>query len=333
LSCHIQQTKHMPSYRILNIEPSDYCEDARSLLMDLGSLTEKEMARDELINELNNYDVLVVRLSNQIDQEILNAGRRLLAIVTATTGLDHIDVEYAKECGIAVLSLQGETDFLRSILATAEHTWAMLLALMRRIVPASQDAIRGNWNRDAFRGHELQGKHLGLVGFGRIGLKIAEYGQAFGMEVAAFDPFTKEWKKDVGRAQSLDELLKWSNILSLHIPLNAQTHQIIGAPELALLPQNAVLVNTSRGQLIDENALVKALGSGRVSGAALDVIDNERNEKQRRKSQLLAYAKQHDNLLISPHIGGATYESMAKTEMFMARKLANFLSVQERSHK
>jgi D-3-phosphoglycerate dehydrogenase len=325
------QTKHKPSYRILNIEPSGYCEDARSLLMDLGSLTEKEMTRDELINELINYNVLVVRLSHQIDQDLINAGRNLLAIVTATTGLDHIDIEYARDCGISVLSLQGETDFLRSILATAEHTWALLLGLMRRIVPASLDAVRGNWNRDAFKGHELQGKHLGLVGFGRIGEKVAEYGQAFGMAVGAFDPLIQKWREDIWRAHSLSELLKWSDVLSLHIPLNSETHQIIGETELALLPQNAVLVNTSRGQLIDEKALIKALDIGRISGAALDVIAYEREAKQRRKSQLLAYANRHGNLLITPHIGGATFESMAKTEVFMAHKLANFLLAQKKS--
>lgn len=327
----MQQMKHTPSYRILNIEPSGYCEDARSLLKNLGSLTEKEMSRDELINELSSYDVLVVRLSHQIDQDIINAGRSLQAIVTATTGLDHIDVEYARDCGIVVLSLQGETEFLRSIVATAEHTWALLLGLVRRIVPASLDAGRGNWNRDAFRGHELHGKHLGLVGFGRLGKKVADYGQAFGMDIGAFDPFTQEWKEGIWRVQSLSQLLKWSDVLSLHIPLNAETHQIIGESELALMPQNAVLVNTSRGQLIDEKALVKALSIGRISGAALDVIANERDAKQLRKSELFAYANQHGNLLITPHIGGATFESMAKTEVFMAGKLADFLLAQEES--
>lgn len=325
------QTKPVKSYHILNIEPYGYSEDARSLLLGLGSLTEKELSRAELINELGHYDVLVVRLSHQIDRDVIHAGRNLLAIVTATTGLDHIDVDYARDCGIAVLSLQGETDFLRSIPATAEHTWAMLLGLMRRIVPASLDAGRGNWNRDAFRGHELHGKHLGLLGLGRIGRIVADYGRAFGMDVGAFDPFAKEWKEGVWRAKSLSQLLKWSEVLSLHIPLSAETHGMIGESELALLPPNAVIVNTSRGQLIDEKALARALTIGRLGGAALDVIASERDAGQLGENPLLKYAEQHDNLLITPHIGGATYESMAKTEVFMARKLANFLLAPQRS--
>jgi D-3-phosphoglycerate dehydrogenase len=297
--------------------------------MDLGRLTEKEMSRDELIRELRHYDVLIVRLSHQIDQEILIAARSLLAIVTATTGLDHIDVEYAQDCGTAVLSLQGETEFLRNIVATAEHTWALLLALVRNIVPASLDAGRGHWARDAFKGHELHGKQLGLVGLGRLGQKVAGYGQAFGMAVGAFDPYTPKWPTGIWCAPSLSELLKWSDILSLHAPLNTETHHLIGESELALLPQNAVLINTSRGQLIDEKALIQALNSGRISAAALDVIADERDAMQLKKSKLIAYANQHDNLIITPHIGGATYESMAKTEVFMARKLADFLSAQE----
>lgn len=321
----MMQDRYTKSYRILNAEPSAYSAEARSLIMELGAVAEKEMSRSELLSELGNYDVLIVRLSHQIDREVIQAGRSLLAIVTATTSLDHIDVDYAQVHGVAILSLGGETKFLQSVSATAEHTWALLLGLVRRIIPASLDVGMGNWNRDAFKGHELQGKHLGLVGLGRIGKMVAEYGQAFGMNVGAYDPFTKKWKEGVWRPSALSELLGWSDVLSLHLPLNDKTYGLIGKDELTLLPQNSVLVNTSRGQLIDEKALVEALESERIAGGAIDVIVNERNEELRRNSRLLAYAKMHDNLIITPHIGGATHESMAKTEIFMAHKLAHFL--------
>jgi len=264
-------------------------------------------------------------LAHQIDREILEAGRHLKAIVTATTGLDHIDVVHAQTRGIEVLSLKGEIDFLKDVRATAEHTWTLLLSLQRHIVPASIAASIGRWNRDAFRGNELYGKRLGLVGLGRIGEKVARYGQAFGMQVSAFDPYVKEWMGGVWRAPTLGDLIKISGILSLHVPLNAETKDMISANELALLPQGAVLVNTSRGQLIDEPALINALESGPLAGAALDVVAEERNTDRRAKSTLLEYARTHDNLLITPHIGGATHESMAKTEVFMAHKLTEFL--------
>lgn len=312
--------------RILNAEPQGYAREARSLLGEWGILVEKEMSRADLLRELGDYDVLIVRLAHHIDREVIEAGRRLKAIVSATTGLDHIDVEYAESQGIAVLSLRGETEFLRSINATAEHTWALLLCLLRWIVPASIAAGNGSWNRDAFRGHELNGKRLGIVGLGRIGEKVARYGQVFGMDVGAYDPTAAEWMDRVWRASSLPELLRWSEVLSLHVPLNSDTEGMIGVPELALLPPGAVLINTSRGELVDEGALVETLKSGRLAGAALDVVANERGEHRRQKSPLLAYARAHDNLLITPHVAGATYESMAKTELFMARKLGDFLS-------
>jgi D-3-phosphoglycerate dehydrogenase len=314
------------SLRILNIEPLGYSGEARALLGQWGTVVEKEVHRAALLHELGDYDVLIVRLAHQIDQEVIAAGQRLKAIVTATTGLDHIDVAYAQARGIAVLSLRGETEFLHSVSATPEHTWALLLALLRRIVPASLAVQRGEWDRDACRGHELHGQRLGIVGLGRVGQKVTRYAQAFGMEVGAYDPFAPEWLEGVWRAATLADLLHCSNVLSLHVPLTTETHRMIGTNELALLPPGAVLINTSRGELVDETALVQALASQHLAGAAVDVICHERQAEQRRHSPLLAYARTHSNLLITPHIGGATYESMAKTEVFMARKLENFLA-------
>lgn len=321
----MKSTENLSSINILNAEPLGYSSEAGALLARLGKVVAKEMSRTQLLEELGGYDVLIVRLANQIDREVIDAGRRLQAIVTATTGLDHIDEAYARQRGITVLSLRGETDFLKEIRATAEHTWALLLSLLRHIVPASTAACRGQWNRDAFRGHELFGKRLGIVGLGRLGKKVARYGQAFGMAVAAFDPFIRNWVEGVGRKTELSELLRISDILSLHIPLNDETVNLIGATELARLPRGAVLVNTSRGRIIDEQALIGALQSTHLAGAALDVVCGERTNENQVQSRLLDYARRHDNLLITPHIGGATHESMAQTEIFMARKLTKFL--------
>lgn len=313
------------SIRILNLEPFNYSPEARGLLEELGKLTEKEMSRSALLKELGRYDVLIVRMAHQINREVIDAGRHLKAIVTATTGLDHIDLAYAQTRNIAVLSLQGETDFLRSVSATAEHTWALLLSLLRRVVPASRAACHGEWNRDEFWGQELDGKRFGIVGLGRIGVKVARYGQVFGMEVGAYDPLTTSWLEGIWRAPSLSNLLERSEVLSLHVPLNAETQGMLNADKFARLPVGSLLINTSRGRLIDELALVQALDEGRLAGAALDVLADELDANRRPNSPLISYASQHDNLLITPHIGGATYESMAKTEMFMARKLKKFL--------
>jgi D-3-phosphoglycerate dehydrogenase / 2-oxoglutarate reductase len=289
-------------------------------------VTEAPLSRAELIAQLPGFEVLIVRLAHQIDREVIDAGHRLKAIVTATTGLDHIDMAYAQSQGIAVLSLRGETEFLRAISATAEHTWALLLALLRRIPQAATSVQAGEWERDAFKGHELDGQRLGIIGLGRIGCKVARYGLAFGMRVAAFDPFAVEWIDGVARGVTLADVLRRSDVLALHVPLNAETTRLIGATELAQLPHGAVVINTARGEVIDEEALVRALERGQLAGAALDVIAHEREPQLRTDGLLLHYARRHDNLLITPHIGGTTYESMSKTEVFMARKLAAYLN-------
>jgi D-3-phosphoglycerate dehydrogenase len=311
--------------RILNAEPVGYSEEARILLRHLGEVVEVPLSRSELLSQLSDYDVLIVRLAHQIDRDVMDAGCRLKAIVTATTGLDHIDMRYARSKGVAVLSLHGETDFLRTVSATAEHTWALLLALLRRIPHAFAAVQRGEWHRDAWRGYELDGKRLGLVGLGRVSQKVMRYGLTFGMDVAAYDPYAEKWVEGVERFPRLAELLYRSDVLSLHVPLNNETAGMLGANELAVLPPGCVLINTSRGEVVDEMALVRALGNKHLAGAALDVITHEREPDQRRYNPLLAYACTHDNLIITPHIAGATRESMAKTEVFMARKLTAFL--------
>lgn len=311
--------------RILNLEPAGYSSEARAILTGLGELVEASLSRRELLAALPEYDVLITRLQQDIDKEVIDAGRQLRAIVSATTGLDHIDVAHARSRGIAVLSLQGERALLEGISSTAEHTWALLLALVRRIPAAFASVRDGRWDRDAFRGRTLAGRRLRLVGLGRTGRMVARYGKAFGLSVVAHDPDTGDWPADIERRDSLAELLADADVLSLHLPLTAQTRSCIGAEELAWLPAGAMLINTSRGELLDEAALVQALESGRLAGAAVDVIAHERSPELRMSSPLLAYAHMRDNLIITPHLGGATVEAMAETEVFMARKLEKFL--------
>ncbi|RJX31642.1 MAG: hydroxyacid dehydrogenase [Desulfarculus sp.] len=313
--------------RILNVEPRDFTEPARRVLLGLGELVEEELDREQMLRRLPGFQVLIVRLGHQIDAQVLDSAPGLRCILSATTGLDHIDLEQARQRGLTVLSLQGEWKFLESVSATAEHTWGLLLALVRRI-PAAFAAVRGGrWDRDAFKGRELMDRRLGCVGLGRLGRKVAGYGLVFGMQVAAYDPDPIKWRDGVRRVESLERLLAGSDVLSLHPPLNEQTRGMIGKREMELLPEGAVLINTARGGLIDEAALLAALSSGRLAGAALDVLASETG-KGLPHSPLLAYAREHDNLIITPHLAGATKESMAKTELFMAKKLAAWLQGQ-----
>ncbi len=312
--------------RLLNAEALGYCDEARAILQELSQVTEANLNREERLAWLPDYEVLIVRLVHQVDRQVIDTGRRLKVIVSATTGLDHIDTSYAASKGIAVLSLRGEAAFLDSVWATAEHTWALLLAVLRRIPQAFASARAGHWDRDLFRGNELAGKRLGIVGLGRVGRKVARYGLAFGMDVAAYSLNAEPWVDGVARMLSLPALLERSDVLSIHVPFNAETEGLIGARELNLLPRVAVLVNTARGRIVEEAALVQALEKGHLAAAALDVIDQEREPAARNAGPLLAYARRHDNLIITPHIAGATHESMASTEIFMARKLKAYFS-------
>lgn len=310
--------------RFLILEPSGYPLEAETRLRQFGEVLHFR-GDVALADALAESDVLIVRLRHKIDRGFLSRAPRLKFISTATTGLDHIDARAAQERGIVVLSLRGELDFLRTVSATAEHTWGLLLGLIRRIPWAHTAVVGGSWDRSSFFGRELQQRTLGIVGLGRVGRMVAHYGQAFRMAVRAYDPHSAEWSSNVGRSPTLDELLSISDVVSLHVPLNEQTRGMIGRRELTKVKPGAVLVNTSRGAILDEPALLESLQSGRLAGAALDVIQDEYNVDKLADTSLLRYAATHTNLLITPHLGGATHDSLAKAELFMAQKLESHL--------
>lgn len=318
---HMMSTAKSSSIRILNSEPSGYSKAARLVLEEVGEVKELDLDRTSLLAALGDVEVLIVRLAHSVDREMIDAGRRLRVIVSATTGLDHIDLDYAAERGVAVLSLRGEHEFLSRVTSTAEHTWALLLALVRRLPAAISHVFEGGWDRDSFRGMELQGKRLAVVGMGRVGSIVAEYGRAFRMEVAAYDPDPRSWPDWVARADTLQVLVANADVLSIHVPLVPETVGLIDSEVLSRLPAGAVLVNTARSEVIDAKALLRSLETGSLAGAALDVVDSERHEKGRLEDPLIAYAREHHNLIITPHIGGATTEAMERTEVFMAEKL------------
>ncbi len=313
----------MSGVRILNVEPDGYSPRAREILDTLGEVTEKPLDRDGLLNAAAEYEVLITRFGHPMDKELFAAAPGLRALVSATTGLDHIDLEAAAVHGVTVLSLQGEMAFLEELSATAELTWGLLLSLLRRIPQAIDSVKEGGWDRDIFRGNELRGKRLGILGLGRLGRMVAEYGRAFGMAVAAHDPYVSDWSTGVDLRSAAEDLMEDTQVLSIHVPLNDETRGLMDGAMLARLPEGAVLINTSRGAVVDEAALLAALGSGHLAGAGLDVVAKELSGGP--SQAFLAYARAHDNLIITPHMGGATVESMEKVEVFMAQKLARFL--------
>jgi D-3-phosphoglycerate dehydrogenase len=309
---------------ILNLEPKGYSSEAKAILSAVGKVENGPLSRVQLIHKIPKYDVMIVRLTHQIDKEIIDKAARLKLISSATTGLNHIDTEYAKENNIHVISLRGDTEFLEEIYATAEHTWALILALIRNIPQAVHSVKEGNWNRDLFKGSELNGKTLGIIGLGRIGKKVANYGLAFGMTVIAYSGDNSESTYGVQMTNSLKSLLEKSDVVSLHLPLNSSSYKMMGKDQFFSMKKGAVIINSSRGEITDEDALIDAIKTGHLSGAALDVITNETEIHNLKRSRIILFAKENGRLIITPHIGGATFESMEKTEIFMAEKLVYY---------
>lgn len=307
-------------------EPENYSRaglDAAAELLDLDTRT---LDATELLAEIENYDVLLIRLKTFVGSGLLERASRLKAIITPTTGLNHIDLETAGAKGVAVFHLRGEVDFLRTVASTAEHTWALLLALMRNLPAAHGDVLAGRWRQDPHRGRELADKRLGIVGLGRLGEIVARYGSAFGMDVAAFDTGRVHPAPDVRLVSSLAELAGLADVLTVHVPLNDETRGMIDASILDRLPESAVLVNTSRGEIVDENALIDSLRTGRLSGAAVDVLSDEEAFAE---NALVAYAREHPNVIVTPHIGGATFEAVEKTDLFVLGRFRAWLEAHD----
>lgn len=311
----------MNSGRLLIVEPDAFSQRASELLRQVFEVETGPLTRAELLGCIAQFDGVFVRLGHRLDAEFFDRASRLRFVASPTTGLNHIDLEIARERGIEILSLRGERQFLEDIHATAEFTWTLALALTRQVVSASRSVIEGDWDRDPFRGHELHGKTLGIVGFGRLGSKVANFGKAFGMRVVATDPHVAlpSWVD----GDSLEGVARRADVFSIHVSYGTETHGLISAEIINELKAGSVLINTARGEVLDEEALLGALRSRSVAGAALDVLsaENAGGEAAKRAANLKSYAAQNDNLIITPHIGGATWESMEKTELFVADKV------------
>lgn len=307
-------------------ESREFSPQAVSLLRQIGNVMLADLDRSGLLSAVREADVLWIRLRHRIDAEVLDAAPNLKMIVTPTTGLNHVDLQAAKRRGVQVLSLRGESGFLQDIRATAEHTIALMLALLRRVPVAAAHVNAGGWDRDQFKGHQLHEKTIGVVGYGRLGRIVSRYLKAFDARVLTTDPHLDgdALEPDVTLV-TLTELLQDADLITLHVNLCDETHQFFGQEQFAAMKPGAIFINTSRGELVDEHALLDALQAGWLAGAALDVLCDESSGGMI-DHPLVTYARQHDNLIITPHIGGCTVESMEKTERFLAQRLFVCLS-------
>lgn len=314
--------------RVLIAEPTLHTDAVCKILGEGVEVTRGPLpTRAALLTAISEVDAVFARLGHRFDAEVLSKARRLRVIATPTTGLTHIDVEAARAARIQILSLKEERELLEDLPATAELTWGLLLAVMRQIVAASRHTASGGWDRDRFWGSELAGKTLGIIGLGRVGRRVATYGHAFGMTVIAFDTGTDVQAPEHVRRVGRDTLLRLADVVTIHAHHDQGQPPILRAQDFDVMKEGCVFVNTSRGELVDEEALRLAISSGRLGGAGLDVLTGEPGVNVR-----FAALQVTSNVVITPHIGGATHESIEKTEIHMAHKLRKYLDTQNATH-
>ena len=276
---------------------------------------EKEgLSEEQLVQSVSGYDAMIVRSATKVTPKIIAAAGKMKAISRAGVGLDNVDIQAATAKGIFVFNTpEGNT------VAVAEHAIGLMIALNRHIAKADASMKRGEWEKKAFKGNEIQGKTLGLIGFGRIGREVAKRAHAFGMKIIVADPFAKEEHVREANASlvQLEELLAQSDIISLHVPLTEQTKGMINADTISKMKDGAKIVNTARGGAINEADLVEALKSGKLGGAGLDVFAKEPLEN----SELT----QLGNVILTPHIASATKEAQDKCGVEAAQQIIRAL--------
>lgn len=300
--------------RVLITDPVDKECPERLKSVGFEVIEAYNLTRDLLARELRNYDVLIVRSKTKVDKEVLEGAIKLKVIGRVGVGLDNIDVSEASRRGIKVISTPEA-----STTAVAELVFALLLSLARSIPVADSSMKQGKWIKGALHGFELKGKTLGIIGFGRIGKAVAVRGKAFDMRVIAYDPFADPstfQNLGVSRYADLREMLAASDVVSVHVPLTPQTRHLLNEDLIFSMKKGAILINTSRGEVVDTKALLKALKIGHLSAAALDVYENE-PPKEPWELELIRMP----NVVATPHIGAQTKEAQRAGAMLMAENI------------
>jgi D-3-phosphoglycerate dehydrogenase len=273
------------------------------------------VTREALLETVAEYDALIIRGRTKVNHEIIDRATKLKLIARAGTGLDNVDVDYAKSKGVTVVNSPESL-----VEAVAEHVVLLMLALSRNLVVADVGVKEGKWEKNSLVGRELKGKVLGIVGLGRIGRRIAEVGKVLGMSVLVYDVISIPAEVLAGfggKVVGIDQLFTLSDYITLHVPMTAETSHLVDGAKLSLMKKSSYLINTSRGGVVDEDALAAALTDGRIAGAGLDVF-----EKEPPSGAILSAP----STILTPHIGGQTDEAQSSAIGIIGEKVRNFFS-------
>lgn len=279
--------------------------------------------RQQLLEKIGDCDACVPNLRIKFDKEVLDAAKRLKVIGSQATGTDHLDLKLIEQRGITLFTLKYDRDILDQVTTTAELAWGLLMCCARKLPECFDASRQGYWGRHQFAGIQLNGKTLGIIGVGRLGTMMVQYGNAFRMRVIGYDPHPKILPPGVQLVSSLDELLARSDFVTLHVHLTDETRNLLNAERLAKMKYGASIINTSRGGLIDETALIREMESGRIAAAGLDIIDGEWLE-DKYNHPLIAYSRRNPRLYITPHVGGTSPDAVRMTARHNFQKIVNY---------
>jgi D-3-phosphoglycerate dehydrogenase len=275
---------------------------------------QKGISAEDLLNVVGDYDALIVRGRTKVTAAVFEAGKKLKVVGRAGVGVDNIDLAAAKEHGVTAVNSP-----LATTVAVAELTLSLMLSVVREVPRADASMKAGQWLKKEFEGRELYGKTLGVIGFGRIGSAVAARAKAFEMKILAYDPLipAEEIVKRGGEPVSFDELLAQSDVITMHMPLTADSRNLLNAAAFSKMKEGVFVVCAARGGVIDEDALLEALNSGKVAGAALDVFAAEPPGQ----TALVA----HPRVIDTPHVGAQTVEAQARAANDIAEEVLNAL--------
>ncbi len=299
----------MSNFKILITDGLE--ENGQSILRAAGQVEDRSgISAADLLSAVGDCEALIVRGRTKVTDPVLEAGRKLKVVGRAGVGVDNIDLESAKKHGVTVVNAPQATTQ-----AVAELTFGLILALAREIPKADAALKKGEWLKKDLEGVELSGKTLGIVGYGRIGVEVGKRAVAFGMNLIAYDPLVQESdiKSRGAEPVSIQDLFAWSDFISLHLPLNVQTRDLVGPLAFSQMKDGVRIACAARGGIIDEAALLAALKSGKVAGAALDVFTNEPPGA----TELV----QHPRIIGTPHIGAQTVEAQARAAEDIAHEV------------
>jgi len=300
--------------KILCLTPIKHLDGIYEHLESFGEVTYEPDFHEVDFNffDVSGYDIIFCNPNKQsykLDEFTLSNFKG--TIITASTGLNHIDMDYCKSNNIKVLSLTKDYDLINDLPSTAELAFGLMCSMLRNIPNGFDDVKNGGWDYDKFMGHQLKGKIVGIIGYGRLGKMMETYCNAFGMTVKIHDPY--EGYDD------LDLVLRESDIISLHVHVNDETKYMINKKMLVKMKKNSYIVNTSRGEIVNEKDIIEYLKKGHLKGYSSDVIEDEYGN--RNESPILKGIKEGLNIIVTPHVGGMTWEGQQKAYRWAIDKL------------